>query len=278
MGKYIDLHLHSTNSDGERTVNEIAKAASENDMKVIAITDHNCFAIDEKKIKYGVEIVPGCEFSAFYDGTGTKREIHIVGLFYQGVPEGIKEIVSTIDRNAYIKALVKKIQELGLHITYQELREKKHTCEQLGRVQLAELIAERGYAKDKEDALDRWIGNKSPYYLNPVNYVDYISMEECVKNILSFGGLPILAHPFHYGFSEKEVEQMIRNFRNISKEIMGMEVYYQKYNKEEMAHLQMLADKYDLLPSASSDAHKRTHPFMCGDASLWEEIKKQMNW
>ena len=64
---YIDFHLHSTNSDGERTVEEYILDAAREHMQAIAITDHNCFALRERKISQGVEVIPGCEFSATYN-------------------------------------------------------------------------------------------------------------------------------------------------------------------------------------------------------------------
>lgn len=273
--KYIDLHLHSTNSDGDRSVEDIIRAAVEKKMGAIAVTDHNYFSVKEPQVIHGVEVIPGCEFSTNYTIFGKKTELHIVGLFFDGVNREMEAVFDGFDRDAYIKAVIAKLNSLGVEITLEELTGEDCIYKHLGRPQLADRLAEKGYALNRADAMDKWIGNFSPHYLNPVEYVQYIDMQECVKKILENNGFPILAHPYHYGYSEEEIEQLAAEYRSITDKPLGMEVYYKKYSEEQVKYLEYLADKYQFIPSASSDGHCSTQSFARGEYALLEEMKRR---
>ena len=104
-------------------------------------------------------------------------------------------------------------------MTFEELQASPHLGRHLGRMQIAVLMVQKGYAKDVDDALDHWIGNSSPYYLNPSEYVTYIGMKDCVKKISEAHGLPILAHPYHYGYTEAQIEAFVADFRSLTRSI-----------------------------------------------------------
>ena len=270
----VDLHLHTSCSDGERTPEQVIQSAKEAGMSAIGLTDHNCFAISKPIQDEDLEVIPGAEFSAVYQTSkGNRIEIHIIGLFFHGVQESLAKIWKNVDKFAYIKAVIGRLNELGMDITFEELREKYPSAEHFGRTHVADLLIEKGYAKDRPDAMDRWIGNRAPYYMNPVDYICYFDVFDCVRTIERYGGLPVLAHPFHYSFSEEEIERMIEVFRKISDGPLGMEVYYGKYTSEQVQYLERLADKFGLLCSAGSDSHKPDHPFVSGDAKLVERMK-----
>lgn len=273
--RYIDLHLHTSMSDGAQTLDEVIRAAQDAGLEAIAITDHNCFAIYSPRRAGNLELIPGCEFSTSYrTRAGRKVEIHIVGLFFNGIDRGLNDVFSDIDRDAYIKAIIEKLGTLGITISLEELRQKFPNARQLGRTQIADLLVEKGYGYDRDNAMDLWIGNRSKHYLNPADCVSYIKMEECVRRIAESGGLPVLAHPYHYRFSDAEIEQLVKDFRNASDHPLGIEVYYQKYGEDKIEFLEKLSDKYHLLPSASSDRHKADAPFAKGEYSLLENMKK----
>lgn len=272
---YIDLHLHTSMSDGAQTVDEVISEAQNAGLKAIAITDHNCFAIDSPCYVGNLEVIPGCEFSTHYHTlTGRKVEIHIVGLFFHGVDRRLNHVFSGIDKDAYVKAILKKLGTLGIQVSLEELHQRFPDANQLGRTQIADVLVEKGHGYDRDNAMDLWIGNYSKYYLNPVDYTSYIKMGECVKKIAESGGLPILAHPYHYRFSDMEIEQLVRDFRKSTDSPLGIEVYYQKYEEEKVSYLKKLADGYHLLPSASSDRHKADGAFAKGDYFLLENMKK----
>ena len=275
--RYIDLHLHTKFSDGERSLDETIDDAKKAGLSAIAITDHNNLAIHSTIYTYSLEAIPGSEFSTTYKyGAGKKAEVHVVGLFFNGVDPSINSVFRQINKNAYVEAIIAKLNTLGIPVSMEELKERNQTSKQYGRMMIADLIIEKGFAADRNEAMDRWIGNFSPYYINSLDYINYIDTEEGVRHICEHGGLPILAHPFHYKMTRDEIEELVERFRSVTDQPLGIEVYYAKYSEEQVHYLEMLADKHHLLRSASSDRHRLDQPFMKGRYELLLEMKKAM--
>ena len=271
MGEYyVDLHLHTKCSDGEQTPEQVMEAAQSAGMSCIALTDHNFFAIHEPVQKGDLLVIPGAEFSTTYKN----KEIHVVGLFFNGVDPAIESIWSCIAKDGWIAAMIEQLNRLGIQMSMKELKEAYPESKRSNRTQVAELLVKKGYAKDKDDAMDRYVGNRSPYYINPVDFVEYIPLADCVRTIHKYGGIPILAHPFHYGYTNEQIEELVEEFRGIDDGPMAMEVYYSKYNEDERQYLLGLAGKYHLLPGVGSDRHKTTHAFAKGSAELLEQMKR----
>ena len=273
---YIDLHIHTKYSDGERSLEETICDAKRAGLSAIAITDHNYFAVELPVMDDDLEIIPGAEFSTtYYYGDGQRAEVHIVGLFFDGVAPELKSVFKRINKLAYAEAIIEKMNSLGMSLTMEELKASNPQSKQFGRTQIADLLVEKGYATDRADAMDRWIGNLSPHFIHSLDHIRYIEMEECVREICKYGGFAILAHPFHYKFTKDQIEELVMRFRNAAERTPGMEVYYGKYHEEEVKYLEGLAKRYRLLPSAGSDRHKADHPFVKGQYELLEEMKKQ---
>ena len=272
----IDLHLHTACSDGEQSVGQVAEEAKKAGLSAIAYTDHNTFAITEDRQEGELELIPGCEFSAIYQEKGMqRREIHIVGLFFEGVPAGMQEMVASIDKLAYPKALIRKLNDLGVAVTLQQIMEKYPDVGHIGRMHIARVLVEKGAARDTTEVFDKWIGNYSPHYFNPLDAVSYPTVEEVCRAVTACrGAIPILAHPFHYGFSRKEIETMIAAFRACSHRPMGIEVFYGNYGEERTSWLLQMAEKYDLLVSAGSDRHRADHRFVLGDGLLLQKMRE----
>lgn len=274
---YIDLHLHTRFSDGERTLEETIVAAEKAGLSAIAVTDHNCFAIEAPIKRAQLEVIPGAEFSTTYHyGNGRKAELHIVGLFFEGVDPALNEIFTRFHKHAYIEAILKKLNSLGMSVTMDELRARNPDSKQYGRMQVADILVEKGYAADRADAMDRWIGNSSPHYIQSLDHIHYIETEECVRQICAHKGLPVLAHPFHYKFSNDEIEEMAARCRRVTDHPLAMEVYYGKYTDEQVRYLEGLADRYGLLPSTGSDSHRVDQEFVKGNALLLEAMREAM--
>lgn len=274
-GGYIDLHVHTKCSDGERSLQETIEDAKKAGLSAIAITDHNGFTVEKMIREDELEIIPGVEFSTTYSyGKGQKAEIHIVGLFFKGVTCELYSIFEGINKLAYIEAIIEKMKALDINISMEELREENPDSGQFGRTQIADLLVKKHYAADRADAMDRWIGNRSPHFIHSLDCINYIEMENCVQEICKYGGFPILAHPFHYKFTDEQIEELVMRFRNASDQPMGIEVYYRDYCEARIGFLEGLAGKYHLLPSAGSDRHKKDHPFAKGHYGLLEQMKE----
>lgn len=273
----VDLHIHTTCSDGTRTVQETMEDASEFGLAHIALTDHNQFALTEPVDFCGMEVIPGAEFSTSYKTeNGKLLEIHVVGLFFDGVPKELHRMFEKIpmQRKRYLDAIITRLNHLGMTISYEELAEDFPDSNQIGRRHIAEILVKKNYAENITDAFDRLIGNRSPYWVDSTKYMRYIPLEKCVQKICINNGFPILAHPYHYHCTEKEMEKLIADFKNAVGDFpAGMEVYYAKYGEKQRAQLRGLAKKYVLYPSAASDRHAEKDHFERGKDQLLEAMK-----
>ena len=278
----IDLHLHSSLSDGENTVAEIIELAHKEGMKIIALTDHNLFAIT-KRIVTGdgdLEVIPGCEFSCTYKVPAWNdiAEIHVIGLFPDGVdPDAFTDVFSGIAEGKldYVRAILAKLETLGIHISMDEVMKEQRKTGHIGRHQIGDVLIRKGFANTIDEAFDRFVGNFSPHYIPATRFVKYANMDVVVKKIKEEHGLPILCHPFGYSMNMEEIDELVKNFSDAAEGIGGIEVYYECYldDAERMQFLYELQMKYGLLPSAASDRHRSDQPFATrGDHSLYQDM------
>lgn len=283
----IDLHLHTTNSDGEEDPETVIEKAKETGHTWIAITDHNRFTFTEPQRRGGITVLPGNEFSATYYVPAWKRtaEIHIVGIFPNGVKEEeFEEIRSEIGKGkeAYVAAILENLKTRGIFITLDEVYAVERKTQYIGRHQIARILVDRGLEPDMEAAFDHQVGNFSPYYIPSTDYISFAPMDVIIKKIRECGGIPCLAHPFGYSMEETEIEQLIRDFKEAAGEVAAMEVYYEMYLDDpmKMDFLHKMQEKYQLLPSAASDRHRADQPFATNGGekllkAMMETLKKE---
>lgn len=274
----IDLHLHTTCSDGTRTMAEMIQDAKAFGLTAIAITDHNQFALCDPIRVDELEVIPGAEFSTFYRiNSGRLLEVHIVGLFFEGVPVELRSVFRKIplQRKQYLDTIITKLNHLGISLSYEELVYNFPDSNQIGRRHIAEILVKKGYAESITDAFDRLIGNRSPYWVDSTKYMKYMSLESCVHKICEYGGLPILAHPYHYHCTDKEVIELVSAFKEMTGDCpAGMEVFYSKYDQSRRDELLKIAEQYGLYPSAASDRHGEKESFERGELSLLTAMKQ----
>jgi hypothetical protein len=251
--KPIDLHTHSTCSDGSYSVKELIDYAHEKGLTAIALTDHDTVAGLDEGISYtaekypDMEFVPGIEYSTVEDG----KDVHIVGLYINHNDENYKKKLqefkdSRINRN--IKMCKKLTEEAGIPITYDELVEKNPGAV-ITRAHYAKLIVEKGYAKSNQEVFDRLIGDYCPYFVPR----EKITPEQAIEHILSAGGVPILAHPVLYHMTDEKLESLVKRLKGAG--LKGMEVIYSTYEARDEREMRALAEKYELLLSGGSDFH-----------------------
>lgn len=282
-GRFIDLHMHSTNSDGEQTPEEVICCAKEAALSAIAITDHNVFTFTKPFVKEGIQVIPGIEFSAeyFVPSWDDTTEVHVVGIFPNGVnPSEFDEIFSEVDvgKEAYIHAILNDLALRDIHITMDEVIAAKGKEKHLGRHDIARVLVQKGIEKDIEAAFDHQIGNFSPYYIPSTRYIQYAALKDIIHQVIESGGIPILAHPYAYSMTEEEIEQLIEEYSWLVRQECserygitdtmpaGLEVFYERYlsDQERMRFLKNMQKKYGLLASAGGDRHRDGQPFCSG--------------
>ena len=240
----VDLHSHSTASDGSRAPADVLAAAHAAGLAAIALTDHDTVAgIDEAAAAasaLGIRLVPGVELSAV-EGT---VETHLLGL-HLSRPEEIEAGLAALRemRRERAERMVARLNELGVRITFDAVLDQAAGAA-IGRPHVARAMVQEGWAKDLRDAFDRYLGNGRPAFVAK----DHLSMADAIAMIHRAGGLAIMAHPGHAG-------TMARLEALAGQGMDGVEVLHPSHGAEDVARLRTVADHLGLVPSGGSDWH-----------------------
>ena len=246
----IDLHCHTTGSDGTFTPSEAVSLAKELKLAALAITDHDTVeAYAEAKSagdSLGLEIVPGIEFGTKYLGS-----VHILGFYIDTGNAELKEELDYIvfDRDNRNIQVIKKMQADGINCSYSEMKQRFGKV--IGRPHIAQILVEAGLAVSTRDAFDRFVGKGMKYYLPR----ETMSVERAISLIKNAGGTAVLAHPFEF---KGNVDELISHC--ISLGIDGIECRHSSHNAEQMEYLEQLCDKAGLLKTGGSDFHGSVKP------------------
>ncbi len=243
----VDLHIHSTASDGKLEPADVVRGAAERGLAYIALADHDTVsgiapAQEAAKEFPKLKVIPGVEISTDTpDG-----EIHILGYF---VDYNDPEFKAALDRFrnsrlARARGIVDKLNKLGIHIDWQRVEEIAGDSS-IGRPHIAQAMLEKGYIASFKEAFTDYIGRDGPAYVER----EKMTPAEAVAIIVKAGGLAVLAHPFTAG----EPEAMIRELKPAG--LAGIEAYYDNYSAEEIDQLVGLAQKYNLIATGGSDYH-----------------------
>ena len=280
----IDMHLHTSNSDGEDDLFQVVKKASDRSLSVIAITDHDHLSLTKVEKYNGVIVIPGIELTCQYTVPESNKgsiEIHIVGLFPDNVadPSSFDPFIqkAKAEYKDYGKAVISSFCiQTGRWLTYTEVKTIADR-ERIGRYEIALALIKRGWATDINSALEMLSLD-----VQKCNYMDPPSLEEAVKLILMNGGIPVLAHPLSYDLALDELEKLTCRFASAIRElgfaannlVLGdIEVFYEGYEAEQISFLKRLSRKHGLLPSAGSDRHGDPQPFgTLGEAKLFHQM------
>ncbi len=240
----VDLHSHSTASDGSRAPADVLAAAHAAGLAAIALTDHDTVAgIEEAATAaraLGIRLVPGVELSAV-EGT---VETHLLGL-HLSRPEEIEAGLAALRemRRERAERMVARLNELGVRITFDAVLEQAAGAA-IGRPHVARAMVQEGWAKDLRDAFDRYLGNGRPAFVAK----DHLSMTDAIAMIHRAGGLAIMAHPGHAG-------TLARLEALAAQGMDGVEVLHPSHGAEDVARLRTVADHLGLVPSGGSDWH-----------------------
>ena len=242
--RHIDLHLHSTASDGTNPPEVVVRSASDAGLRALALTDHDTVEgippAREAASALGITLVAGVELSA-YDGTD---EVHILGLHLDRIDEmrGALEVFQAARRERAV-GIVGLLNGLGVRITFEDVITVAKDAA-IGRPHIARALVENGWAMDLRDAFDRYLGAGRPAYLDKRR----ISIPEAIAMIHRCGGIAVLAHPGADG--NREHLEALASMR-----LDGVEVIHPSHSAEDRARLLALAKHLNLVPSGGSDSH-----------------------
>lgn len=248
--KTIDLHTHTTASDGTLTPSELIAYAAEKGLCAVAITDHDTtegiaealFAAEGREL----EVIPGIEISSMYD----RLEIHIVGLFIDPENTSLLEWLTALrqSREERNKKMLAALSDMGIKISYDELSEFA-AGSIITRAHFAGVMLKKGYITSINEAFDRLIGDRCPAYI-PRELPDY---KTSINMIRSAGGIAVLAHPLLYKINTKGLENIVSELAAAS--LTGIEAYYSTHSPSDTKYIKKLAQQNRLLLSGGSDFH-----------------------
>ncbi len=254
MGQ-VDLHVHSTKSDGTYTPTELVNYAIEKGLTAFALTDHDTIdgieeALEAAKNK-PITVIPGIEYSTEY----LNRDVHIVGLFIDYKAPVFLEYLSRFqqsrtDRNYKLCA---NLRNANIDITYEALLEMFPDAV-ITRAHYAKYLLTKGYVKSMKEAFDRYLGDHTPYFVHR----EKITPQEVIEVTLKAGGVPILAHPTLYKLGKEQLDILVATL--VEHGLKGIECVYSTYTPQEERQIKALAAKYNLLPSGGSDFHGTNKP------------------
>jgi len=265
--KRIDLHTHTTASDGTLSPTELVRLARGAGLAAVAVTDHD--TVDglgealEAGRALGLEVVPGIEISAeFQPGT-----MHMLGYFIHPDRPVFAEKLRVLqearrDRNPII---AEKLNALGLAVTMDEVRAAAGG-EQVGRPNFARVLLDKGYVSSMGEAFDRYLTKGGPAYVDKFR----LSPADSVELIHQAGGLAVLAHPFTLGLGEQVLETFVADLAACG--LDGLEVYYPEHDPDQTRACLELAARHGLAVTGGSDFHGDNKPEVALGSGFQENL------
>ena len=255
----IDLHSHTIFSDGTLTPAQLVAAAEENEVSILAVTDHDTLlgvqpTIDAARGK-NLNIIPGVELSIDMD-LRNHGYIHLLGLFIDHRNSNLKSRLQKLRaaRDQRNRIILKKLESLNICLSEEELIEEAGRGS-AGRPHIAVLMQRKGYARSLKEAFETYLKQGAPAYANR----EKLSFTEACTLIHQAGGLAILAHPVSMAImDEMELEHMLLKLRSLG--LDGLEVYSSFHKKNFGDRLLVLAQVHHLLVSGGSDFHGDNKP------------------
>ena len=266
----VDLHIHSTSSDGKFSPEEIVRKAAEAGLSVIAITDHDSVdgiapALEEAQKYPRLRMIPGIEISTFVP----KGEVHVLGYFIDYTHPELLATLSTMrdSRLEQAQGIIARLRDLGMPVEWQRVIEIAGGGS-IGRPHIAQAMLEQGYIASIKEAFDEYIRWGGPAYVERTK----VTPLEATRLILEINGLPVLGHPLTIDEPETVIAELTKGG------LVGIEVYYKDYTAEERKALARLAGKYNLIATGGSDYHglDPSTETMMGEADVPLESAEQL--
>jgi hypothetical protein len=248
MTNYIDLHTHSTASDGIYSPTELLQRAHEVGLRVLALTDHDSTGgldeASEAALHLAIDLIPGIEINTDVG----KDEIHVLGYYLEYERPEFQAILQVL-RDARVhrgQRMVELLNKEGIHITWERVRQIAQGS--VGRPHVAQALLEAGYIQSIGEAFDKYIGKGCPAYVPRYK----LRPADAIRLIRSANGLPVMAHPITVPGLD-ELRKWLPKL--VAEGLVGLETYYGPYTLEQVQELHELADQYHLIPTGGTDFH-----------------------
>lgn len=251
----IDLHTHSTFSDGTLTPSQLIDFAISSGITHLGLTDHDTVDGLEEAFKYAknkeIKFIGGVEISAEFEN----KTMHILGynVDYKNVLLNEKLKILRESRSERNPKIVKKLNEIGFDITYDEI-EKEANGKVVGRPHFAMVLLKKGYVSSTQEAFDKYLAKGALCYVDKFRF----EPEEAINVILQSGGLPVLAHPLSLKMDYEGIRKVLKNLKDYGLE--GVECFYRNHTEEDEYNLLKMAEELNLVVTGGSDFHGSNRP------------------
>jgi len=243
----VDLHIHSTVSDGRLSPADVVRKSAEIGLTIIAIADHDSMdgivpALAAAKAFPWLKVIPCVEISTDVPS----GEVHVLGYFIDYADHELQATLGRMrnSRRERAQGIVAKLGNLGIHIDWERVQEIAGSGS-IGRPHIAQAMLEKGYIASLKEAFTKYISRDRPAYVERGK----MTPQEAVELILQANGLPVLAHPF----TVDDPEMMTVELKAAG--LVGIEAYYNGYTADEINRLVSLADRHNLITTGGSDYH-----------------------
>lgn len=253
----VDLHTHSTASDGSDPPRRVVELGWEAGLTAMALTDHDTLEGIPEAMQAAatatMELIPGVELSLEYDGGGG---MHLLVLWLSPGPGPLQDRLAGLQqgRDGRNLRIVEILTDLGMPVTIEEVLEESGGGS-VGRPHIAAVMMARGYVPDVRTAFDLWLGKDKPAYVGR----DRLGPAEAITLARESGGVPVLAHPHTLGIhTASEMAALLTELRRAG--LVGLEAYYSGFRRHERDGYADLARRFELVPTGGSDYHGTYKP------------------
>lgn len=273
----VDLHSHSTASDGSVTPAGLVDEAAAIGLTALALTDHDTQQgvadAQQRADEKGIELIPGTELSLFREGGG----MHLVVLWLEPGTGPLQDRLAELrqGRDTRNQRIVEKLNAAGMRISIEDVVSKAGGGS-VGRPHIAAVMVDEGYVESIRSAFDLWLGNRGPAYVERLRF----NPEEGIALARQSGAVPILAHPHTLGIHRAdEMADLLERLRTAG--LVGLESVYSSYRQHERDGFSHLARRFGLVPSGGSDYHGSFKPGLqlgtgYGDLVVPESILEEL--
>ena len=257
----VDLHTHTTHSDGTLSPAALVRLANEEGLTALAVTDHDVTTANQEALEAAKDldltVVPGVELSIDHE-LPPGGHMDIIGLFIDHRHPDLNERLDFLrsERRVRNDRILEKLNDLGINLSAEDVRRAAGEGS-MGRPHIARVLVDQNHVGSIDEAFQRYLKNGAPAFVEKAK----LTVIDAIALIHRAGGLAILAHPFSLGFSTyRDLSGEISTLKKIG--LHGLETYYPSYSKDMSRSLRRIASENGLLESGGSDFHGANKPYI----------------